>query len=376
MKASKYTILLISSLFLFCNQNPFDNSITVIEENDTTNLYNTKLSHSNCKDTVIWYFSNTDTQFVYDTIIHLSASYDTAIIHDTIVHTRLIYDTSVMQDTILTISIIYDTSVNIVDTVVLFEPMVQVPPEAPVQDSNTGMLRIPAGKFIDNYSDTAFVSSLWMDVTEVTLGRYLKFEPNHQNTYQDNLNYPVENVTWYDAVRYANWRSDQNGYAKCYRYDYIDRLSAVNLKCDFKKNGFRLPTEDEWEFAAKGGNNYKYGTHDGMLNCDQANYYPKFAILEPPCHDSTLTVGSYSPNPFGLYDMSGNVWEWCWDWYRWSGRINNRINYSGPSNGSYKIRRGGAFNTSSISCRTDNRDSYPPNQTNARRGFRLVRRAN
>lgn len=148
----------------------------------------------------------------------------------------------------------------------------------------------------------------WMGKYEVTFDEYDAFctaagkEKPEDNGWGRGKR-PVIMVTWNDAVDYCNWRSIKEGYDPCYsgkRYD---------VTCDFSKNGYRLPTEAEWEYAARGGNKNKNYIYAGSNNPDEV------AWLESNSGKKTQPVGLKKPNEPGLYDMSGNAAEWCWDWY-------------------------------------------------------------
>lgn len=147
--------------------------------------------------------------------------------------------------------------------------------------------------------------------------------------------WPVIFVTWYGAKAFA------------------------------EKYGFDLPREAEWEYAARGGKQYECGTNDGRINTSKANYYQ---IIGYP-----KNVGSYSKNPFGLYDMAGNVWEWCSDWYGSYGS-SSQTDPSGPSNGVSRLVRGGSWYDFFSGCRTAYRFFKDPDIRTADIGFRVVRR--
>jgi len=148
-------------------------------------------------------------------------------------------------------------------------------------------------------------------------------------------NWPVVAVTWYGSKAFALYY------------------------------GFDLPTESEWEYACRGGRQYKYGTDDGTISSSKANYNSN--VGHP------VDVGSYPGNPFGLYDMSGNVWEWCHDWYGTypSGSVTNP---TGGKNGSYRVSRGGGWSYGDDSCRAAYRGGVNPVSGPSLLGFRVVRR--
>jgi sulfatase modifying factor 1 len=115
--------------------------------------------------------------------------------------------------------------------------------------------------------------------------------------------HPVSGVNWYDAVKYCNWLSEKEGLTPC--YDVKGKLT----QCHFSANGYRLPTEAEWEYAARGGHKSQGYEYAGSNNVDDVGWY------EGNSGGQTHHVGQKQPNELGLYDMSGNMFEWCWDWY-------------------------------------------------------------
>jgi len=188
-------------------------------------------------------------------------------------------------------------------------------------------------------------------------------------------NDPMVQVSWYGSVAYCNWRSQQEGYQQL--YDPWD----PNSPCDFSKHGYRLATEAEWEYAARGGLSGKRFPWGDTITHSQANYYSSSSYsydisptrgYHPDYNDVmpyTSPVGSFTANGYGLYDMAGNVWDWCNDWYSstyYSSSPPN--NPTGPTSGTRRVHRGGCW---SYFCRVADRGCIPHNK-NCHIGFRVV----
>jgi len=176
-------------------------------------------------------------------------------------------------------------------------------------------------------------------------------------------NYPMYFVNWYEAVEYCNKRSLKEGLTPVYKG------KEDNITCDWTANGYRLPTEAEWEYAARGGKsspeNYIYS---GSNNVDAVAWYDRNN------NDKRQPVGMKAANNLGLYDMSGNVWEWCWDWYG-NYPSESQTDPRGPVSGTYRVARGGfgfiRLQIETISS-TSRAGCHPSSGYNDG-GFRLVR---
>lgn len=179
----------------------------------------------------------------------------------------------------------------------------------------------------------------------------------------EEKHYPVQHVSWYDAAHYCNWLSERAGYGKVYLFgqDTLHDLSA---------NGYRLPTEAEWEYAAAGGKTNKEGKYAGDEPLHALAWYSGNAMKHPH------PVGTKQANALGFHDLSGNVWEWCHDWYDmgYYARTRDAQDPAGPEKGDLRCLRGGAWNNSGKHCRIANRSSRYPDFRDGSVGFRVARR--
>ena len=177
---------------------------------------------------------------------------------------------------------------------------------------------------------------------------------------------PMQHVTWFEAVSYCNWLSDGLGYDKCYYYS----SSEGGILCDYSKNGFRLPTEAEWEYAARGGKNNENYKYSGSDNIGTVGWYDENTFLIGP-----KNVGTKKPNSLGIYDMTGNVWEWCNDFY--SPKFYKNSSSDNPINKTptgFRVIRGGSWHYKEGYATVTSRDGPKPSYTNYNYGFRVVRK--
>lgn len=204
------------------------------------------------------------------------------------------------------------------------------------------------------------VSSFYIRETEITNDEYAAImNTTLQNAAADA---PVR-VSWYDAVKFCNRLSILEGLTVCYSGD----LNQVH--CDFEADGYRLPTEAEWEFAAKGGNTSTGHRYSGSNDLESVGWYAGNVTGIP----GPQPVKQLAPNELGIFDMSGNLDEWCWDWYGEYPELDNQ-DPVGPASGVSKVSRGGSFFNRNTNCQTISRGSANPSVRGPETGFRIVRK--
>ena len=234
----------------------------------------------------------------------------------------------------------------------------------------TEMVLIPAGIFMMGSPDDeperfgnegprrqVRVSGFYMGKYQVTQAEYKAVMGENPSKFK-GANHPVEQVNWYHAVEYCNRLSQGEGLTPAYT------VEGKNVEWDCGAKGYRLPTEAEWEYACRAGTAAAY--HTGANITDNTGWY---------CENSggkTHPVGQKPPNAWGLYDMHGNVWDWCWDWYGEypSGAQTDPL---GAHTGIYRVMRGGGWDNVARVVRCAFRIHRTPPVRSYNLGFRLVR---
>jgi formylglycine-generating enzyme required for sulfatase activity len=187
---------------------------------------------------------------------------------------------------------------------------------------------------------------------------------------KDTAAFPVERVTWFDAVEFCNTLSLREKLIEYYLMEEVkrDNGAIANAMVTVRGGlGYRLPTEAEWEYACRAGTKMPFHYGD-TLDGDKANVKGKTISLYRACR-----VGSYAPNRWGLYDMHGNVLEWCHDWFADSEQ--DAVDPQGPASGDTRIVRGGSFINSARNSRSSARPHATPSSVNDYVGFRIARTA-
>jgi len=256
-------------------------------------------------------------------------------------------------------------------------PVASVPVQP--QPMPTNMVQINGGIFsmgspADEPGRTANEIQRRVTISTFYMGRYPVTQAEYQTVMGTNpsnfkgSNLPVENVSWFDAVEYCNRLSQRKGLTPAYT------VNGTSVTWNRSANGYRLPTEAEWEYACRAGTVSAFYTGNNVTT-DQANYNgnsPYNRNARGTFREKTTNVGNFAPNTWGLSDMLGNVWEWCWDWY---GNYSEgaQTDPEGSGYGTGRVRRGGAWNSSGGSLRSACRSFASPSLRSNDLGFRIVR---
>jgi len=227
------------------------------------------------------------------------------------------------------------------------------------------------------------VSSFYMGKYEVTQKEYQEVLGYNPSFFTGDLNRPVERVTWFDAIEYCNKLSQKEGLTPA--YSVAGRtpatgypITAATVTVNWNANGYRLPTEAEWEYACRAGTTTPFNTGNNITT-SQANYNGNYPYnnnqnnnAKEQYRERTTPAGTFTANAWGLYDMHGNVYEWCWDLY---GTYTSGVQTDprGAVSGIYRLIRGGSWGNDAQHLRSAYRNSTDPDYMFLAIGFRVVR---
>jgi formylglycine-generating enzyme required for sulfatase activity len=257
------------------------------------------------------------------------------------------------------------------------------------------MKAVPAGAFQRDASpaNISSVSAFFMSEKEITVDQFTAVTglANPSTDFTGVLNGPVQMTNWYHALVFCNKLSLSEDLTPVYtiggstdpaawiaanggRVPLTSNPTWDAATANWSATGYRLPTEAEWEWAAMGARDGTTGYLKAFAGSNGSNAFSDYVWYEWTSGVTTHPVGTKAANELGLYDMSGNVSEWCWDWWADSYPNGAQTDYRGPASGTYRVVRGGGWSGSSYWCAVANRGGDDPYRRYDMRGFRVVRR--